>query len=73
MNSFFRKLRWLTQRPGKAAELHEELQFHLEQETQERQDAGAVEGAARRGARREFGNPALITENTRDAWGWMRL
>jgi hypothetical protein len=29
MNSFLRKLRWLTQRPWKEAELREELQFHL--------------------------------------------
>ena len=32
MNSFFRKLRWWTQRATKEAELREELQFHLEQE-----------------------------------------
>ncbi len=29
MNSFFRKLRWLTRRPDKEAELREELQFHI--------------------------------------------
>lgn len=73
MKSFFRKLRWLTQRRDKAAELGEELQFHLDQETQERQDEGLLEGAARQAARRELGNPALVAENTRDMWGWMRL
>ena len=30
MNSFFRKLRWLTRRSDKEAELREELQFHLD-------------------------------------------
>ena len=38
MNSFFRKLRWLTRRSGKEAELREELQFHLEEEAEQRQD-----------------------------------
>jgi hypothetical protein len=34
MNSFFRKLRWLTERHNKEAELREELQFHLEEEAE---------------------------------------
>jgi len=38
MNSFFRKLRWLAQRRDKEAELREELQFHLEEEMEERQE-----------------------------------
>ena len=37
MNSFFRKLRWLTQRPDREAQLREELQFHLEEEAEQRQ------------------------------------
>ena len=36
MNSFFRKLRWLTRRSDKEAELREELQFHLEEEAEQR-------------------------------------
>ena len=40
MNSFFRKLRWLRRRAGKEAELREELQFHLEQDAEQRQDDG---------------------------------
>ena len=32
MNSFFRKLHWLTRRFDKEAELREELQFHLAEE-----------------------------------------
>ena len=43
MNSFFRKLRWLTQRPGKEAELREELQFHLAEEAEERRADGLSE------------------------------
>jgi macrolide transport system ATP-binding/permease protein len=61
MIEFFRKLKWLTQRRRKEAELREELQFHLEEE------------AERRGlpaARRELGNITQLREDTRSAWGW---
>ena len=73
MNSFFRKLRWLIRRSDKEAELREELQFHLEQEAEQRQDDGLAEDEARWAARRELGNVALVEENTRAAWGWTRL
>jgi len=73
MNSFFRKLRWLTQRPDKEAELHEELQFHLEEEAEQRQAGGLSNDEARWAARRELGNLTLAAENTRAAWGWTIL
>src|SRR5216683_6325102 len=73
MNSFFRKLRWLTRRFDKEAELREELQFHLEEEAEQRQDDGLTEDEARLTARRELGSLALIEENTRAAWGWTQL
>src|SRR4051812_27744481 len=73
MNSFFRKLLWLTRRSDKEAELREELQFHLEQEAEQRQDDGLAEHEARWAARRGLGNVALVEENTRVAWGWTRL
>src|SRR5499427_10787334 len=73
MSSFFRKLRWLTQRPDKESELEEELQFHLEEEAAQRQEHGSAEDQARWAARRELGNLALVAENTRAAWGWTRL
>ena len=66
MNSFLRKLRWLTQRSDREAELREELQFHLDEEAEQR--LGDQEAA-----RRELGNLALVEENTRAAWGWTRL
>jgi predicted permease len=73
MHSFFRKLRWLTQRPIKEADLQEELQFHLEEEAETRQAAGTPAAQARLAARRELGNLALVQENTRAAWGWTLL
>jgi putative ABC transport system permease protein len=73
MNAFFRKLRWLIERSDKDAELREELQFHLEEEADERRADGLAEDEARWAARRELGNLALVEENTRAAWGWTRL
>ncbi|MGH9632354.1 MAG: ADOP family duplicated permease, partial [Bryobacteraceae bacterium] len=73
MNPFFRKLRWVRQRPDKEAELREELQFHLEEEEEQRQQNGLAKDEARWVARRELGNRALVEENTRAAWGWARL
>src|SRR5580704_9356680 len=70
MRSFFRKFRWLPRRPDKEAELQEELQFHLEEEAGERQAQGLADAVARRAARRELGNVALVQEDTRAAWTW---
>jgi hypothetical protein len=73
MNSFFRKLLWLTQRRDKRAELRMELQFRLEEVAEERQEHGVAKDEARWAARREFGNVSLVEEAARDEWGWTRL
>src|SRR5690349_13634612 len=73
MNSFFRKLRWLTRRSEKEAELRDELVFHLEEEAEQRRDDGLTEDEASWAARRDLGNLGLVAENTRAAWGWTRL
>src|SRR5580704_7316797 len=73
MNSFFRRLRWLTQRRSKEAELREELQFHLDEEAEQHQTEGLAEQAARWAARRELGNLMLVQEDTRAVWGWTIL
>jgi predicted permease len=70
MNRFFRKLRWLAARRRKEAELEQELRFHLEEDVDERQSAGAAASDAQRAARRELGNATLVREDTRAAWGW---
>ncbi len=70
MKSFFRKLTWLMRRPDKEAELREELQFHLDEEAAERHAQGLAEAEARRAARRELGNVALVQEDTRAIWTW---
>jgi macrolide transport system ATP-binding/permease protein len=70
MKSFFQKLRWLTQRPDKEAELREELQFHLAEEASEREAEGLRKEEAQWAARRELGNLTLVKEDTRAVWGW---
>ena len=73
MISFFRKLWWLTQRRAREDELCEELQFHLEEEAEERTEEGLSKEEALRSARFELGNPAIVEENTRAVWGWILL
>jgi hypothetical protein len=43
MNSFFRKLNWWFQRPKREADLREELQFHLEEEAEQRREEGLAD------------------------------
>ena len=73
MNPFFQKLRSLMHRRGKEEELRDELQFHLDEEAEERQAEGLPGDEARRAARRDMGNIALVQEETRAAWTWTYL
>lgn len=73
MSSFFRKLSWLGRRRQKEAELREELEFHLEEEAEERRADGLTEEEAGYSARRDLGNYTLVQEDTRAAWGWTLL
>lgn len=51
------------------AELDDELQAHIEIETQRLESEGLSAEDAAREARRTFGSRALIAERTRDSWG----
>jgi predicted permease len=73
MSEFFRKLRWLAQRRRREEDLAEELRFHLEEDIELRQEQGIAGREARWAARREFGNVAIVQEDTRAAWGWILL
>ena len=55
------------------ADLNAELQSHLNMDEQNRVARGASAEQAGFDSRREFGNPALVRETTRDMWGWARL
>jgi len=70
MSSLLRKLSWLLQRRRKEAELRDELQFHLEQEADERQAQGVDKEQAKWAARRDLGNVTRVKENTRATWSW---
>jgi putative ABC transport system permease protein len=61
-------------RAGRAAQqLHDEMQFHLEQQIAENIAAGMSPEKARHAAMRTFGNVTLLEEDTRRTWGWMWL
>ena len=61
------RLRSLFRRERVEQDLSEELQFHLDQKTQEYIASGLTADEARRKARREFGGVELSKENCRDA------
>src|SRR5882762_4820948 len=69
MMTWFRKLRGLTQRRRREAELSEELEFHLSEEARLREEDGEAQFAARR----ELGNLALVQEDTRATWAAHQL
>ena len=68
MNSFVRKLKWWLHSPDKEADLRAELQFHLEEEAEQRQRDGLTPQEASFAALRKFGNVALIAEDARAQW-----
>src|SRR5215472_8220115 len=71
MPRFIRKWMWLAQRRRKEAEVREELEFHLEEEADERREEGLPENQARWAARRDLGNISLLEENVRAVWIWV--
>ena len=73
MSPFVQKLRCLLLRRRKEEDLRDELQFHLDEEAEERQAGGLRGDEARRAARRDIGNIALVQEETRAAWTWTYL
>ena len=73
MMSLFRKLGWLMRRHSREEQLAAELQFHLEEETEERRAAGMSAQDAREAARRDLGNLGLVQEDTRGTWSWTLL
>src|SRR5437773_11837246 len=54
-------------------QLHDEIQFHLDQQIAENIAADRSSEEARYAAMRTFGNPTLLREETRDTWGWVWL
>jgi predicted permease len=73
MTSLLRKVQWWPQRRRKEEELHEELQFHLAEEVDERRADGMSADEATWAARRDLGNATLLREDARTLWSWMLL
>jgi putative ABC transport system permease protein len=66
MNPIFR---WLERRRVDR-ELADEMQAHLEEKIERLVEEGQSAEEARENARRQFGNPVLQQENSREMWGW---
>ena len=60
-------------RAGAASHLDDELSFHLERQIDENIAAGMSPDEARHAALRQFGNPALLREQTRATWSWSSI
>jgi predicted permease len=73
MIPLFRKLQWWLRRRRREDELRQELQFHLEEETDERQASGLSHDEATWAARRDLGNATLLREDARSLWSWILL
>src|SRR5438105_4155067 len=67
------RLQTLFRRNGDAQQLDDEIQFHLDQQIGENLAAGMSPQDARHAAIRTFGNPTLLKEEAREAWGWIWL
>jgi putative ABC transport system permease protein len=55
------------------ADIAREIRDHLELEAEDQKEAGLSAEEARFAARRTFGNPTLIAEETRSVWRWVSL
>jgi hypothetical protein len=58
------------QRQDRQEELGHELQSHLQMSARNRMERGESADDAEQGARREFGNIALVERVAREQWGW---
>lgn len=66
-------MNWLTQllsRRRLYRELSEEIEAHLDERIEELTAEGMSREDARHAALREFGNRALVEENSREVWAW---
>jgi hypothetical protein len=73
MNRLWRRLLFVMRRGEMSREIAEEMAQHLESKTRKLMDAGLPPGEARFRARREFGNTLLVSEASREMWGWVWL
>jgi predicted permease len=70
MNELWQRLRVLFHRDRLDRDLEEEMHNHLDMQAEENQENGMDARHARYAAKRQFGNAALLKEESRDLWGW---
>ena len=70
MQRLVRRVKTLLRRRQLEQDLQSELVAHLAMDAQERIEAGEPPETARQAARRDLGNLARVTEDTRATWGW---
>src|SRR5918912_2034456 len=73
LNQFWRRCRHYLRRDQFDRELEEEVGLHLEMKAEEYVAAGMTPEAARRAARRQFGNETRMRELSRETWGFAML
>src|SRR5215471_1817691 len=66
----WRRLMAFMRRKQMDADLEEEMRLHVELRAEQRIEGGDDAEEARYAARRGFGNEVLLTERSRDIWGW---
>ncbi len=64
---------WRGRRATREEELNREIEWHLNEIGEEREAEGLSPRQAVHAARRDFGNDALVREDTRQVWGWLWL
>jgi len=65
-----RRIAMLRHREDFERELDAEMRCHLELQAEENESRGMSPREARWAAQRQFGNAALLAEDSRSAWGW---
>jgi putative ABC transport system permease protein len=73
MNKLWHGLMFVMRRGKLSQDLGEEIAQHIESKTRKLMDAGLTPDEARYRAQREFGNTVLLSEASRDVWGWVWL
>src|ERR1051326_5169452 len=73
INEFRRRMRMLFGGEHFASDLDDEMRLHQELRARQIGAQGVAPEDAARSARVRFGNPTLLREQSRDAWGWRWL
>ena len=70
MRPLLRRLGVLFRRGRFDRELEDEMRAHLEMSSEENRENGMRPDEARYAAQRQFGNPTVLRETSREMWGW---